>query len=68
MPQTTGLYPSDRQWELAGKGSPHPGVLIGGPGAHSKQIEYSILAVLQVGGAMAAIWWLFTQPTGWVEW
>ena len=69
MPKgTTGLYPTDRQWELADKGQPHPGVLIGGPAARSKQLEYSILAILQVGGALAAVWWLFTNPSGWVEW
>lgn len=66
--KTTGLYPLDRSWEHAGKGRPHRGVLIGGPEARTKQIEYSVLAVLQVGGSLAALWWLFTRTTGWIEW
>lgn len=64
----TGLYPSDRAWEREGKGAPRRGVLVGGKAARAKQVEYSILALLQVGGGLAGAWWAITQPTGWVEW
>lgn len=66
--KTTGIYPSDRAWERAGKPAPKPGVLIGGKPARAKQIEYAILGALQVGGGMAGLWWALTQPTGWVVW
>ncbi len=64
----TGLYPLDRKWEREGRGSPRPGVLVGGPVARTKQIEYSVLAALQVFGGLTGAYWAFTQPTGWVVW
>lgn len=49
--------------------TPLVGVLVGGPAATSKFIEFGfVFWLLQAAGAVAAMWWLFTQPTGWVEW
>ena len=64
----TGLYPSDRAWERAGKPHPQRGVLIGGPGARRKHIDNSGLFALHVGTGMAGLWYLFTQPTNWTIW
>ncbi len=64
----TGLYPKDRAWEREGRGSPRPGVLIGGPGARAKQIEYTILFTLHFGTFFGAIWYLATHSTNWVIW
>ena len=67
--KSTGLYPADRAWDREGKGSPHVGVLVGGPAARAQHIEYSIVFYLmQGGGGIAGLWWMFTHPTGWVEW
>ena len=67
--KSTALYPADRAWEKAGKGSPHVGVLVGGPAARAQHIEYAIVFyLLQGAGSALALWWLFTHPTGWVEW
>lgn len=67
--KSTALYPLDRAWDRAGKASPHVGVLVGGPAARAQHIEYSIVFYLMQGlGSALAVWWLFTQPTGWVEW
>lgn len=68
MTKSTGIYPSDRVWEKNGNAPPRRGVLIGGAAARAKHLDYAGLFVTQVGGSMLALWWLFTQPTGWVEW
>ncbi len=48
---------------------PLVGVLVGGPAARSKHLEYAfVFFLLQGAGGILAIWWLLTQPTGWVEW
>ena len=67
--KSTALYPADREWDRAGKGSPHVGVLVGGPAARAQHIEYTIVFHLMQGlGSLLAGYWLFTHPTGWVEW
>lgn len=44
-------------------------MLVGGPGARAKHIEYSIVFYLMQGlGSIGGIWWALTHPTGWVEW
>lgn len=67
--KSTALYPADRAWDREGKGSPHVGVLVGGPAARAQHIEYTIVYYLmQGGGSVLAAWLLFTQSVGWVEW
>ncbi|MDB5726609.1 MAG: hypothetical protein JWQ16_3363 [Novosphingobium sp.] len=67
--KSTAIFPADRAWDRAGKGSPHVGVLVGGAGARAQHIEYSIVFYLfQGAGGIAGIWWALTRPTSWVEW
>lgn len=67
--KSTALYPADRAWDRSGKGSPHVGVLVGGPAARAQHIEYSIVFYLMQGlGSILALYWMFTHPTGWTEW
>ncbi|MDZ7587830.1 MAG: acyl-CoA desaturase [Parasphingorhabdus sp.] len=47
---------------------PQPGVIIGGPAARAKRLEYGILLSLMVFGSLGALWWTLTHATGWVEW
>lgn len=65
----TALFPADRAWEREGHGSPHVGVLVGGPGARAQHLEYAIVFYLmQGGGSILALWWMLTHATGWIEW
>lgn len=47
---------------------PQNGVIIGGPAARAKRIEYGILLSTMTFGAIGAVYWTLTQSTGWVEW
>jgi len=47
---------------------PQHGVIIGGPAARAKRIEYGILLSSMTLGSIAALWWTLTHATGWVEW
>ena len=67
--KSTALYPADRAWDRAGKGSPHVGVLVGGPEARAQHVEYTIVFYLMQGlGSILAIYWMATHQVGWVEW
>lgn len=48
--------------------SPLFGVRFGGPEAKAKNAEVGFYIVTKQGGALVALWWIATQPTGWVEW
>ena len=66
---STAIFPADRAWDHEGRGSPHVGVLVGGPAATSQHVEYlTLIFGLQMLGSFAAVWWIFTHSTGWVEW
>lgn len=45
-----------------------PGIIVGGPGVKAKNREYTFYAVTKNLGFLAALVWVFTQPSGWVEW
>ena len=45
-----------------------PGLIVGGPEAVAKRREYGFYAITKNGGFLIALWWILTQPTGWVEW
>ncbi|MEO9470193.1 acyl-CoA desaturase [Parasphingorhabdus sp.] len=47
---------------------PQHGVIIGGPAARAKKMEYGILLASMVLGSLGALYWTLTQATGWVEW
>lgn len=47
---------------------PMPGVIVGGPAAFAKRLEYGILLSSMVLGSVAALIWTLLYPTGWVEW
>ena len=47
---------------------PQHGVIIGGPAARAKRIEYGILLSTMVLGSLGALYWTLTHSTGWVEW
>ena len=47
---------------------PQHGVIIGGPAARAKRIEYGILLSSMVLGSLGALYWTLTHATGWVEW
>ncbi|MEM8918369.1 MAG: acyl-CoA desaturase [Pseudomonadota bacterium] len=47
---------------------PQHGVIIGGPAARAKKLEYGILLASMVIGSLGALYWTLTQSTGWVEW
>ena len=47
---------------------PHPGVIVGGEAAREKRREYAIVFGSKIFGSIAAIWWMLTYDTGWVEW
>ena len=47
---------------------PQNGVIIGGPAARAKRIEYGILLSAMTLGSIGALYWVLTHPTGWVEW
>ncbi|MGE3693300.1 MAG: acyl-CoA desaturase [Novosphingobium sp.] len=67
--RSTALYPADRAWDRAGKGSPHVGVLVGGPEARAKHIEYTFVFYIMQGlGSALAVWWMLTRGSTWIEW
>ena len=47
---------------------PQHGVIIGGPAARAKRIEYGILLSSMVLGSLGALYWTIFHSTGWVEW
>ncbi|WP_417615778.1 acyl-CoA desaturase [Parasphingorhabdus sp.] len=47
---------------------PHPGVIVGGEAGREKRKEYAIVFGSKIFGSIAAVWWMFTYDTGWVEW
>ena len=47
---------------------PHPGVIVGGEAGREKRREYAIVFGSKIFGSIAAVWWMFTYDTGWVEW
>lgn len=47
---------------------PQHGVIIGGPAARAKKLEYAILLSSMVLGSLGAFYWTLTHATGWVEW
>ena len=47
---------------------PQHGVIIGGPAARAKRMEYGILLSSMVLGSLGALYWTLTHATGWVEW
>ena len=47
---------------------PQHGVIIGGPAARAKRIEYGILLSTMVLGSLGALYWTLAYSTGWVEW
>ncbi len=47
---------------------PHPHVIVGGEAGREKRKEYAIVFGSKVFGSIAAVWWMFTQDHGWVEW
>ncbi len=47
---------------------PQHGVVIGGPAARAKRIEYGILLSSMVLGSLGALYWTLAYSTGWVEW
>lgn len=47
---------------------PHPGVIVGGAAGREKRKEYAIVFGSKIFGSVAAIWWMFTYETSWVEW
>ena len=47
---------------------PQNGVIIGGPAARAKRLEYGILLATMTLGSIGALYWVLTHPTGWVEW
>ena len=47
---------------------PAPGIRIGGIEATSRNKEHLFYAATKNGGTLLAIIWLFTQPTGLIEW
>jgi stearoyl-CoA desaturase (Delta-9 desaturase) len=54
--------------ESADAPRPIKGVIFGGPESRAKVREYVTLASTKWTGTFIALWWLATQPTGWVEW
>lgn len=44
------------------------GVLADAAAARAKNREYLFYAITKNGGFIAALVWIFTQPSGWVEW
>ncbi len=44
------------------------GVKFGGPLAAAYRREVIFYAITKQGGALFALWWVLTHPTGWVEW
>lgn len=44
------------------------GVHIGGARARAKNAEVGFYTITKQGGSFISLWWIATQPTGWVEW
>ena len=47
---------------------PHPGVIVGGEAGREKRREYAIVFGSKIFGSIAAVWYMLTYDTGWVEW
>lgn len=45
-----------------------PGVSTDPAAARAKNREYAFYAITKNGGFLVALWWVFTQPSGLVEW
>jgi stearoyl-CoA desaturase (delta-9 desaturase) len=61
---------ADRESDPAAVAPPVPlfGVRYGGPEAKAKRAEVIFYAMTKQVGGFIALWWIVTQPTGWVEW
>jgi stearoyl-CoA desaturase (delta-9 desaturase) len=59
---TGGLTTADAPRRL------HRGLILGGDEVRAKNREYAFYGITKNAGFFVAIWWMVTQPTGWVEW
>lgn len=66
---------AEREWRvhpdeqgLDDVAGPIVGVRHGGRAALFKRVETGFYALTKQGGALVALWWIATHPTGWVEW
>lgn len=60
--------PLSRPAPRAARAGATPGVRHGGRAAVTKRAEVVFYLITKQGGALVALWWIATHPSGWVEW